>query len=285
MEKHRLSFYTRAMNRSFIKMHGLGNDFVILDSRADGYIPDEAACRAIADRKRGVGCDQIVILAPPQSPEADLFMHMYNCDGSLVRACGNATRCVGRLLFEETGRDRAVIQTVSGLLKVWAEPNGHIAADFGPPRLQWQDIPLAQAADTLSVPLRVGELADPCCVNVGNPHAVFFVPDVEAVPLAEVGPKLETHPLFPDRANIEIAQVIDRGHIRMRVWERGAGITEACGSGACATLVAAVRRGLTDRRATVTLDGGALSIEWREDGSIIMSGPASRSFQGMLTEG
>lgn len=278
------------MNRSFIKMHGLGNDFVIMDSRKDGYVPDPELCRKIADRHRGVGYDQLIVLLKPKSPEADVYMHIVNPDGSEAGACGNATRCVARLLFEETGRDGAVIQTVAGLLKASKESGGLIAVDMGPARLKWDEIPLARECDTLCVPLdpepqTPNPESRPCCVNMGNPHAVFFVPDAEAVPLSDIGPKLEHHPMFPQRCNIEFAQIVDRGRIRMRVWERGAGITQACGSGSCATLVAAVRRGLGDRRATIVLDGGELVIEWREsDGHVLMAGPTALVFKGALSE-
>jgi diaminopimelate epimerase len=273
------------MSRSFLKMHGLGNDFVVFDGRVDGFMPDADVCRKIADRHFGVGCDQIIILGKPKVPEADVFMHIVNADGSTVATCGNATRCIGRLLFEETGRDRVVVQTLAGLLKVRSGENGLIAVDFGEPRLAWQEIPLAKETDTLHVPLSEDVLADPCCVSMGNPHAVFFVPNAEAVPLNVVGPKLEHNPMFPERCNIEAAHIIDSKHIRMRVWERGTGITQACGSGACATQVAAVRRGLVDRRAVIVLDGGELTIEWREsDSHVIMEGPATLAFRGTLEE-
>jgi diaminopimelate epimerase len=274
-----------AETRPFLKMHGLGNDFVIIDSRADGFVPPPELCRKIADRHRGVGYDQLIVLLKPKAAETDVYMHIVNPDGSEAGACGNATRCVARLLFEESGRDRAVVQTVAGLLKVSKESGGLIAVDFGPPRLAWEEIPLAKECDTLNVPVSVGDYAGPCCVNMGNPHAVFFVPDAESVPLSDVGPKLETHAIFPQRCNIEFAHIIDRQHIRMRVWERGTGITQACGSGACATLVAAVRRGLSDRRADIVLDGGELTIEWRENnGHVIMAGPAALAFKGELAE-
>jgi len=272
-------------NRSFLKMHGLGNDFVIIDNRADGFIPDEPLRRIIADRHRGVGCDQLIILGPLSVKNADIFMHIYNPDGSEAGACGNATRCVARLFFEETGRTEGVVQTISGLLAVSKTLDGLIAVDFGPPRLKWDEIPLAEQADTLKVPMRVDAYTDPCCVSMGNPHAVFFVPNAEDVPLGDVGPRLETHSMFPNRCNIEFAPIINRQRIRMRVWERGAGITQACGSGSCATLVAAVRRGLSDRRAVIVLDGGELTIEWREsDGHVIMAGSASLAFKGTLAE-
>lgn len=269
------------MPLQFRKMHGLGNDFVILDFRASQPLLSREQRRALADRKRGIGCDQLIILVAPRSPEADVMMLIYNPDGSEAGACGNATRCVARLLFEEASRTQAVIETIAGLLPVWRDSGDLISVDFGQPRLEWSDIPLAEPMDTLHLPVEVGGLRDPCAVNMGNPHAVFFVPDVMGVPLAEWGPKLEHHPIFPERANIEVAQILSPSHIRMRVWERSAGITEACGSGACATLVAAVRRGLTERKATLTLDGGDLQIAWRTDGHVVMTGPAALSFKGI----
>ena len=272
------------MNRSFIKMHGLGNDFVIIDNRKADALLNEPLRRLIADRHRGVGCDQLIVLSAPRHPEANLFMEIFNPDGSEAGACGNATRCVGRLLFEETGQERGVVQTVAGLLPVEMAEDGVISVDFGPPRLDWQQIPLAAATDTLNVPLNLDDIPNPCCVSVGNPHAVFFVPDVAAIKLSVVGPALETNAMFPDRANIEFAQILKRDHIRMRVWERGAGITQACGSAACATLVAAVRRGLSDRHAVITLDGGDLSVTWRKDDHVILSGPAALSFRGTLSK-
>jgi diaminopimelate epimerase len=268
--------------RSFVKMHGLGNDFVIFDGRADAFLPDAAFCRAVADRHRGIGCDQIIVLGNPISREADLFMRIVNADGTTVKACGNGTRCVAALLFKENGKSEGVIETEAGLLKVWRAEGGLYAVDFGPPRLGWKDIPLAEAHDTLKIPLKVGDLKDPCCVNMGNPHAVFFVRDVEHVQLEKWGPQLETHPLFPDRCNIEAAQILAPDRIRMRVWERGTGITQACGTGAAATHVAAVRRGLTERRATIVLDGGELVLEWREtDGHVILAGGAAFVFRGV----
>lgn len=271
------------MPRSFIKMHGLGNDFVIIDGRADDFIPSKSFCLSVADRNRGVGYDQLIILSKPKDAKANLYMHIFNCDGSTAGACGNATRCVARLLFEETGKTDGLIETSTGLLHISKKEDDLYTADMGPARLGWEDIPLSTEMDTIDIDLDAGSLGKACCVNVGNPHAVFFVPDLEAIDLKTIGPQLETHSLFPDRCNIEIAQIIDKNHIRMRVWERGTGITQACGSGACATLVAAVRRGLTERNATIHLTGGDLHIHWREeDGHVILSGTASKSYDGTL---
>ena len=265
--------------RRFIKMHGLGNDFVVLDARAAPLKLSPAQARAIADRRTGVGCDQLIILET--SERADVFMRIHNADGGEVEACGNGARCVARLVMEEREADHVVIETEIGLLR--AESAGeHVAVDMGAPRLDWAEIPLAEERDTLHLGLERGPLADPVGVNMGNPHAVFFTGDAEAIDLAALGPELETDPLFPERANIEVAQMLGGDAIRLRVWERGVGITRACGTGACATLVAAHRRGLCGRRAELRLDGGALAVEWRDDDHVVMTGPAETSFSGEI---
>lgn len=271
------------MKRDFIKMHGLGNDFVIIDGRQTPFVPSPQKLRRIADRRRGIGCDQFMILMPPRHSQADVYMDMYNADASVVRACGNATRCVGMLLFGELKRPNCTIGTIAGTLQVWKDGEV-VAVDFGIPKCDWQQIPLAQATDTLHVPLSAAGVTDACCVNMGNPHAVFFVPDVQAIDLPTIGPALEHDPIFPDRCNIEIVQIISRHQLRMRVWERGTGITQACGSGACATLVAAARRGLADRCATIELDGGQLSVEWRDDDHVILKGEGVESYRGTFNE-
>src|SRR5271167_2873816 len=264
----------------FLKMHGLGNDFVVLDGRRAAIAVDAAAARALADRRTGIGCDQVILLEPPGHPTAQVLMRIRNPDGGEAEACGNATRCVAELLRRETGDHRVRIETVAGLLEAEVMPDGSVAVDMGLPRTGWREIPLGRAMDTERVELTLGPLSAPVCTNIGNPHATFFVNDIEAVDLAALGPVLEHHPLFPQRANIGVAAIRDRDNIRLRVWERGAGITRACGSGACAALVAAYRRGLAGRRAVVTLDGGSLDIEWRKDGHVIMTGPAALSFEG-----
>jgi len=264
----------------FLKMHGLGNDFVVLDSRRSTLAIDAAAARALADRRTGIGCDQVILLAPPRDPSAQVLMRIHNPDGGEAEACGNATRCVADLLRRETGDRRVRIETVAGLLEAEALPDGRVMVDMGPARTGWQEIPLARAMDTDHVDLSLGPLSAPVCTNIGNPHATFFVDDAEPIDLATLGPVLENHPLFPQRANIGVAAVRDRGNIRLRVWERGAGITRACGSGACAAVVAANRRGLAERRAAVALDGGTLDIAWREDGHVVMTGPVALSFEG-----
>jgi diaminopimelate epimerase len=265
---------------AFRKMHGLGNDFVVLDQRRDPYPIDAAAARAVADRRTGIGCDQLLLLEPPRNGRAQVFMRILNPDGSEAEACGNGTRCVAALLAAEIGRRDVAIETVAGLLRATVDETGTATVDMGEPHFGWRDIPLAREMDTLHVDLRRGPLSDPVCANIGNPHATFFVDDVDAIDLAALGPGLEHDPLFPARANIGVTAVRDRQTIRFRVWERGAGITRACGSGACAAMVAARRRGLVDDRVTVTLDGGELTIAWAGGGSVLMTGPATSSFEG-----
>ncbi len=266
----------------FVKMHGLGNDFVVLDARATGLALTPDQVRAIADRNRGVGCDQLIVVENARSQLSDAWMTIYNPDGSESGACGNATRCVAWMLMRQTGADKVVIETKGGLLDGELRGDQLVAVDMGRARLDWRDIPLAEAVDTLHMGIGAGPLADPVGVNMGNPHAVFFVDDVDAVDLASLGPVLEHHAIFPERANIEIAQVLSPEKIRMRVWERSAGITQACGTGACATLVAAARRGLTTRKAEVVLDGGTLTVEWLPDDHVLMTGPVALTFAGRL---
>jgi len=270
--------------RAFIKMHGLGNDFVVIDARRQPLAMDNAQARAIADRKTGVGCDQFIVIEPPKNGTADAAMRIRNADGGEVEACGNASRCVAQLLMRERGTSRVAIDTPAGLIVAEDAGDGRVAVDMGPARLEWREIPLARAMDTLHLDLALGPLRDPVGVNVGNPHAVFFVADAEVIDLETLGPQLEHHPLFPERCNIEAATVLSPTRIRMRVWERGVGITRACGTGACATLVAAARRGLTGRKAEVVLDGGPLEIEWLSDGHVRMTGPVATSFTGVLDE-
>jgi diaminopimelate epimerase len=265
---------------NFIKMHGLGNDFVVIDARRAAFPLDEARAHAIADRKTGIGCDQLIVIEAPQRKDADIFMRIHNADGGEVEACGNATRCVAALLMGETGSDRVAIETGAGLLEARPAAGGRISVDMGKVGLDWREIPLARAQDTLHVDLALGPLADPVCTNIGNPHATFFVADAAAIDLATLGPLLEHDKLFPERTNIGIAQLLSPGRVRLRVWERGVGITRACGTGACAALVAASRRGLTGRTAEIVLDGGALEITWRENGHVLMTGPVATSFHG-----
>lgn len=266
----------------FTKMHGCGNDFVVMDERAGslGLTPARAAC--IADRHRGVGCDQFIVLEPSTAHGVDVFMRIRNPDGTEAGACGNATRCVVSFLAAETGRSVFTVQTISGLLVSRVLPDGRVEVDMGPASLDWADIPLAGPADTLHLDLSTNQVSDPAAVSMGNPHATFFVDDLDAIDIASIGPQLEHAAMFPERANIGFAQVLADGQIRLRVWERGAGLTLACGSGACATIVNAARRGLTGRRARIIADGGVLDMVWREDGHVLMTGPTVTSFRGAI---
>jgi diaminopimelate epimerase len=271
----------------FLKMHGLGNDFVVLDARASDLALTPERRRTIADRRRGVGCDQLIVLERPTDRAADVFMRIYNPDGDEAGACGNATRCVASVVMDERKSDHVTVQTIAGLLesqKTGLGSNGLpvISVDMGPARLDWREIPVSQACDTNHLPLGLGPLQDPVGTNMGNPHATFFVDDADAIPLAELGPKLEHDRLFPERANIGVAQRVGEDRLRLRVWERGAGITLACGSGACAAVVAASRRGLVPRKADVVLEGGTLTIEWLRDGHVLMTGGIALAFKGEL---
>jgi diaminopimelate epimerase len=271
----------------FLKMHGLGNDFVVLDARAADLELTPERRRTIADRRLGVGCDQLIVLERPTDREADVFMRIYNPDGGEAGACGNATRCVASVVMDERKSDHVTVQTIAGLLesqKAGLGSNGLpvISVDMGPARLDWREIPVSQACDTNHLPLGLGPLQDPVGTNMGNPHATFFVGDADAIPLAELGPKLEHDRLFPERANIGVAQLVGEDRLRLRVWERGAGITLACGSGACAAVVAASRRGLVQRKADVVLEGGTLTIEWLRDGHVLMTGGIALAFKGEL---
>ena len=273
------------MSRPFVKMNGLGNDFVVVEARSAPFEPTPEQARAIADRTTGVGCDQLISIEPAAG--ADARMRIWNADGSEVEACGNATRCVGWLLMEATGRDGATIDTAGGLLRV-ERAGVNVTVDMGPPGLDWRDIPLEEEMDTRGIELEYGPrgaplLHTPGAVSMGNPHVVFFVPDAETAPVREAGSMIEHHLLFPQGVNVGFAEVRARDRIRLRVWERGAGETAACGTGACAAVVAASRRGLTDRRVEVLANGGPLTIEWREsDGHVLMTGPVAVEFTGVL---
>lgn len=271
------------MSLPFLKMHGAGNDFVVLDGRLTPVALPAAAVRHIADRRRGVGCDQLVIIEP-DGGGADAFMRILNADGTESGACGNATRCVAALLAEESGALVVTIRTISGLLRAEILGPGLVEVDMGTPALDWGDIPLSHAADTLHLPLALGPVSDPAACSMGNPHATFFIEDFLHLPIELIGPKLETHRLFPERANIGFARIDGFTRIKLRVWERGAGLTLACGSGACAALVNAHRRGLTGRQAVVEMDGGELLITWTQDGRVLMRGPAETAFSGTLPE-
>lgn len=268
---------------AFLKMHGLGNDFVVFDARDAALALTPEQIRKVADRHFGVGCDTVVVIRPGGAA-ADATVQFYNADGAESESCGNATRCIARLLLDERGLARVRISTKGGLLTCSDAGKGLVTLDMGAPRLDWNQVPLASAVDTASFPLDVGgATVTAAAVSVGNPHCVLFVPDAEAAPLTTLGPRIENLPFFPNRVNVEFAQVLDSATIRMRVWERGVGVTLACGTGACATAVAAIRRGLTGRKVKVVLDGGPLFIEWREeDGHVLMTGPAAMPFRGRL---
>jgi diaminopimelate epimerase len=261
------------MRIPFIKMHGLGNDFIMLDGRVD-LVPaiTRRTAAALAHRQTGIGCDQLILLEP--STTADFAMRIFNADGGEVEACGNASRAAALL-----HGSRALVETSGGMITV--EPTGSGARiDMGEPNFEWDRIPLAYAMDTLNMPVGWEGLDSPASVNVGNPHVIFFVDDCDAVPLGQLGPEIETDPLFPDRINVNVATIENTAAIRLRVWERGVGLTQACGTGACATAITAMRRGLTGREVQVTLPGGSLTIEWNEANRIIMTGPAAESFRG-----
>lgn len=272
------------MTRPFLKMNGLGNDFVVIETRTAPFAPTPEEVRAIADRTTGIGCDQLIVVEP--SDTADAHVRFWNADGEEVSACGNGTRCVGWLLMQASGGDEAVIETKAGRLVATRAGDRLVSVDMGEPGLDWRQIPLSAEHDTASLDVVLYDHADvmapPGCVSMGNPHVVFFVPDAEAAPVARIGPVVERHPLFPEHVNVGFAQIVAHDRIRLRVWERGAGLTRACGTGACAALVAAARRGLTGRHATLELDGGELFIEWREDGHVVMTGPAAVDFMGEL---
>ncbi|HET7086869.1 MAG TPA: diaminopimelate epimerase [Rhizomicrobium sp.] len=268
---------------AFVKMHGLGNDFVVFDARDNAIALDGAKARAIADRHFGVGCDTVAVIRPGGA-QADANILFFNADGSETESCFNATRCVARLLLDERGLARVKLSTQGGTLTCSDAGKGLVMVDMGPPKLEWQEVPLAAAVDTVNFPLDIGGTSVPVsALSMGNPHCVLFVPDAEKAPLTQLGPKIETLPFFPRRTNVEFAQVLDPERIRMRVWERGVGVTLACGTGACATAVAAIRRGLTGRKLELVLDGGSLTIEWRDaDNHVLMTGPTAMPFRGRL---
>ncbi|MEM7426778.1 MAG: diaminopimelate epimerase [Pseudomonadota bacterium] len=281
---------TGSGNISFRKMNGLGNDFVVLDGRQRKLNVSEEGARAIASRETGIGCDQLILL--DKSVFADVRMRIWNNEGGEVESCGNASRCIADILLKENGAETVSVETLGGLLKCWRADDGMMSVDMGEPAFHWSEIPLRdEFHDTRTIELQVGPIDDPILhtpsvVNVGNPHAIFWVDDPEAYDLAKFGPLLENHPIFPERANISLAKVSEGRHILLKVWERGAGLTRACGTAACAVGVAAARKGLTGREVTVTLPGGDLHIAWREeDGHIIMTGPFTYDYEGTLPDG
>lgn len=257
-----------------MKMHGLGNDFVVVDERGITPRVDAAIAVAIADRHRGVGFDQLAVLS--DTAEADVGLTFWNSDGSLAGACGNATRCIARYLMDQSGATTLTLQTERGILQALDAGDGLTSVNMGHPQLDWQDVPLAHEMDTLELPID----GAPTATGMGNPHCTFFVADAEAVDLAAQGAAIEHHPLYPQRTNVQFASIVGPDHLRMRVWERGVGVTLASGSSSCATAVAAARRGLTGRSVRIDLDGGTLHIDWRDDG-VWMTGPTAHVFDGV----
>ena len=277
------------MVRPFLKMNGLGNDFIVVDARDTAFTPAAEQIRAWGDRAAGIGFDQLISIE--DSNDGDAFMRVWNSDGGTVETCGNALRCVAWYLNRDASDKTLKIDTLGGLTKARVlradAKTGTASVDMGKPGLDWQQIPLSEEMNTAKLELKVGPYDaplyhTPSAVSMGNPHCVFFVDDVDAVDVKATGSLIENHPLFPEGVNVEFAQVIDRQTVRMRVWERGAGITKACGTGACATLVATARRGLTDRAATIIMDGGPLHVAWADNDHVIMTGPIEVEFEGTL---
>ncbi len=268
------------MKYHFTKMHGLGNDFVVMDLREQSFLLNSATIQHLSDRRFGIGCDQFIVLQKPQNQNADIHMRIFNADGGEVKACGNATRCLGSYLQKQTARDEHLIETAAGSLRTQVLPNGEVSVDMGTPSMKWQEIPLIQETDTLFMPIDVPGLEAPAAVSMGNPHLIFFVKTIMDIPLERFGKELTHHPLFSEGTNVEIVEIVSRNAIRMRVWERGTGITLSCATGACASVVAGVKRGLLDPQVIVHLDGGDLNILY--DNTVIMSGPVSLSFEGQF---
>lgn len=267
---------------------------MIIDARRQLFDPNPTAVQTIADRRLGIGCDQLIAVTPvtvdrdtrpgENRQRPDAHMRIWNADGGEVAACGNASRCVAALLMDETGRDSVLLQTGAGHLFCTRTTAGTVTVDMGPARSDWADIPLAEPTDTRSLPIVAGPISEPVAVNVGNPHCVFFVPDAEAVDVGALGPALEHHPLFPARTNVEFVSVLGPDRLRMRVWERGVGITRACGTGACAAAAAAYRRRITGPQVEIVLDGGSLTILCRPDGHVLMTGSYAFPFRGELAD-
>jgi diaminopimelate epimerase len=266
------------MKKPFIKMHGLGNDFVIIDSRNNSYLINDETIKLISNRRFGIGCDQVIEMK--DSETADIFMKIYNSDGSEAEACGNASRCVAGILFASSPKKKISIETISGIINAESEVNGNIKVDMGKPKFLWNEIPLNENIKEIN--FEQFSLKNGLTVNIGNPHIVFFVEDLNNININEIGPYIETDKLFPQRINIEICQIINKNKIKALIWERGAGKTLACGSGACAVLVAAYKNGLSNETAEILLDGGSLNISWNINTNkhVIMSGPVSVSFLG-----
>ena len=264
-------------------MHGAGNDFVVIDARESKLELNATTIAALADRHTGIGCDQLVMIEPPQAG-GDLFMRLYNQDGGQVGACGNAARCIGWWYLRQTKGGKAAIETNSGLVEAVRSADGRITVDMGAPKLQAPDIPLSESRNIEHLGIAEGPLMDPMAVNMGNPHMVFFVPDIDKIDMAKHGAKMEHHPLFPEKCNVSAVEVICESEVRQVVWERGAGLTLACGTAACSAVVAGVTRGLLARNVEVHLPGGILGIFWNpETGHVEMTGPVAIVFEGRFT--
>lgn len=268
----------------FTKMHGAGNDFVVIDRRDGGASLPESLLASIADRHMGVGCDQVVLIEPAANG-ADIRFRFHNADGSEAGACGNGTRCAAAMVMRELKRHDLSIETISAVLQADMDTSGRVIVDMGPARTDWHEIPLSSDVDTLHLPLDTDGLSRPAAVGMGNPHCIFVVDDAEAIDVERVGPAIEHHTLFPERTNVEFLSRLADGRWRMRVWERGVGVTLACGSGVCAAVVAASRRGLLDtRHAEFVVDGGVLSATWQENGHVLLGGPVATSFTGTFED-
>jgi len=267
------------MEIRFRKMHGLGNDFVIIDARNQSIQLNKQKCLALSDRKTGIGYDQLILIEQTKNKSADAFMRIYNADGSQAGGCGNATRCVAKLLMKETQKKETTIETMAGLLKAKKDKNNLITVNMGAPKLSWNEIPLKEKADTLKLNLSIDNISNPTCVNMGNPHTIFFAQNLDEINLEIIGPQIETHEMFPEKTNVEIVKIISPTHLKIHTWERGTGITRACGTGACASLVAAVQHNLAERKAKTELKGGDLFIEWDQNNDILMTGPATTTIE------
>jgi diaminopimelate epimerase len=277
------AFGKRPSGRFFVKMHGLRNHFVITDARKEPYRPGDQEVVRICDPQTGVGCDQLIIIEQAKDPGADVFMRILNVDAREVEACGNATRCVAWLLFEELGRDAIVIETLAGPLHCERAGPMEVSCTMGQVSMEWRDIPLAEECDTCHLDLSFGPLSDPVALAIGNPHLVFFVDDLDAVDIETIAPRIQEHSLFPNQVNVGVAQMTSEDGMRLKVYERGAGLTTACGSGACVAAYAALARGLTESRMmTIDMAAGAVGIEIKEDGTAIMTGPVAYCFSGYL---
>lgn len=262
----------------FIKMNGLGNDFVVIDSRKTKFKMTEAKAKMIAYRRFGIGCDQVILLE--DSKKADIFMRIYNADGSESGACGNATRCVAALVMGASGKDEAKVETIAGVLEAKFNKNGWITVNMGEPSFDWKKIPLTEDSDVLMLPIKHGPLEFPVAVSMGNPHMVFFVEKIDDIRLRDWGVQLEKHPLFPEKANVSLVEIAKDDYLKIKVWERGVGKTLACGTAACAALVAAVSRDYCEPKAIVELPGGKLEIEWHDDGYVLMTGAVAVNYEG-----